>query len=565
MLYKVDTMKKNAVFISLIALLLGSFAGCAGEEPVDYADDPFWTDEGSADTFRMGMPDPGWEVWEPVHAWTDQAPNGETYEEFYATWLESIEHNGSGRDVRYTLADGTVVPAPSLECADSALFLRFLFAQQYGLPMYVRGWVDGGWNYFGHFGWLNRHGSRVRNYRRHPLSAERGSYASLQNANRYLADNLQDYPVEDSTIGEYLDAVLENKRFGYFIQDVWIMIYSGTIVENANTYYIKPEFIRGGDLQMHRYDNTGGIGHTITIQRVERSATGRLIRVDIIQSYMPTLPWISNGYSELTNYRPDPATNGGLRRWRRPELRDGRWYMVADEDVAAWESEVPQTPERFEELFSMSAEDEVSAAIETINTRRQALYDNPNSCRRREERETAFDNLYELYRTTPELYEELGFTEQPTLDQLRPVVDRLHRTVDDFIWSELHYERARTCHWNPSDTEINHDMYEATVAFNRELLQEGGCEALRVFRAEDAEFCAGRDGTSASDPGSCAGVPDGFQDLRSYASDNGWGWADYRNDEHGSLSDVATDELADPDMPTYFCQIYDDIDFWAMP
>jgi hypothetical protein len=558
-------MQRELIATTFAALLLG-LAGCAGEEaPLDLSDDPFWTDDGAADSFRMGMPDPGWEVWEPVHAWTDPtAPNGETWEQYYATWLATVEADDDGRAVQYVLADGRVVPAPSLECADTALFLRFLFAEQHGLPMYVRGWVHGGWAYFGHFGWIGRDGTRQRNYRQHPVRGELGGYAPLQAANRYLPDNLQGYPRDGATIGEYLDAVLENKRLGFFMQDLWNMIYSGTIVDNANTYYIHPEHVRGGDLQMHRYDLTGGIGHTITIQRVERGLTGRLVRIDIIQSYMPTLPWVGNGYSELTGYRPDPAAHAGLRRWRRPERRDGRWYMASDESVAVWDSEAAEAPERFAALFAMSAADEVAAMLETIETRRRALYDNPSSCRRREEREAAFENLYELYRTTPELYEELGFAEQPGLEALVPEVDRRHRTLDDFVWSELNYERARTCHWNPSDVEVNREMYRATVAFNVERLAAEGCEALRVFRAEGATYCEGRDGAAAASPASCAGVGDGFDDLRAFGAEQGLRWAGYRNDERGALADVATDELADPDLLARFCAIAADLQPWPL-
>ena len=181
------------------------------------------------------------------------------------------------------------------------------------------------------------------------------------------------------------------------------MTYSGNIAENINTFYIQPRFIRGGDLQLHRYDSTGGIGHTITIQKVVRSSTDRLIAVSLIQSYMPTLPWVGNGYSELTNYSPDPSNGGGLRRWRRPVSSNGRWYLVGDDSVAAWARDVPDNPARFAELFSMNAEDEVAAMIDTIDTRRRALFDNPNSCRRRQEREEAFESLYDLYAATPEL------------------------------------------------------------------------------------------------------------------------------------------------------------------
>lgn len=543
-------------FFGLVSILAATTACGPQEEPLEEE----WVDDGgSADSWAGGIPDPGDNVWEVRNQWTDTAPNGETYEQFYGTWLSNIQHDGNGRAVQYTMADGTVFPAPSLECADSALFLRFLFASEYSLPMFV----GGGGQYFGHFGWVRRDGSRVRRYSGE-MYGERGSDTSLQASNRYLPDNLQSYPHDGATIGTYLDAVLRNKRLGYFLQDLWNMIYSGNLAENINSFYVRPEHVREGDLQLHRYAG-GGIGHTITIQRVDGSDTGRLVRVDVIQSYMPTLPWIGDGYSELTSYTPDPSTHGGLRRWRRPARRNGRWYLVADEEVAAWDSEVVNNPERFQELFNMSAEDEVSAMVVSIDTRRELLFDNPNSCRRREEREEAFHNLYQFYQRSEELWRSLGFETQPTVEAVRPAVDRHHRTIDDFIWSRLDYETARTCHWNPSNAQINNDMYRATVEFNRALLTTHGCEGLRVFRAEGAEYCAGRDGASPSNPGSCASVPDGFQDLRSFATDNGYGWADYLNDEAGSLSGVTTDGLADPATVTYFCQLFDSLSYWTQP
>lgn len=544
-------MKKLFVwFIGLTLLSLG-LAGCESGEAGNYLDDDYWDiEEGSADLYTRGMPDPGGNVWFPEHAWEDTAPNGMTYDELYADWLANIQHDGNGRDIHYTLADGTVVPAASLECADTALFLRFLFAAEYKLPMYVRGWYDGGWNYWGHFGWLSARGNRRVDYSGHPLEAPRGSYAALQNRNRYLPDNLQSYPHEGATIGQYLDAVLTNKRFGYFYQDLAAMIYSGSIVDDYNTYYIRPDAIRGGDLQMHRYDTDGGIGHTITIQKVDRSATGRLIRVDVIQSYMPTYPWIGNGYSELTSYTPDPETNGGLRRWRRPELRGGRWYMAADEEISLWDSEVAGNPQTFQELFNMSVEDEVRTMLEVLNTRRRALFDNPNSCRRREEREEAFHNLYELYRATAELYEDLGFTSEPTLEEIIPAVDRLHRLVDDFIWPMMTYEGSWVCHWNPSDPAVNNDMYRATVAYNQQAIADGGCQAIRIFRAENVTSA---DGT------------DGFADLAAFASANGYQWAPYSNDENGDLAGVTNDALANADLVEEFCALYDGLEYWAQP
>ncbi len=495
--------------------------------------------------------DPGWEVWQPLHKWTDTAPNGDTYEQFYSTWLESIQQDdeaATGYKVNYVLADGTVVPAPKLECSDTAMFLRFLFAQEYALPMIVYG--NG--TAMGHFGWIKPNGARGRHYTQYQLDAPRGSDPALQGVNRYLPEKLQVYPHDDATIGQYMDAVLTNKRFGVFIQDVLLMYFSGNVAEPANTYYIKPEYIRAGDVQMHRHHPWDGIGHTITIQKVN-SLNGFLQSVDLIQSYMPTHPWISDGYSELTSYRPNPENFSGLRRWRRPALHNGRWYLEKDSSVAATEEEVVNNPETFKALFDISAEEQVSALLETIENSRIAQRDNPNSCRRRENREEAFAILYELYQTKYELYSAMGFQSEPTFEEIRLAVDRQYRTINDFIWAEMHYEGSWVCHWNPGNTAINQSMYDAAVAYNQQVALANGCQGLRVFRSENVDNYDGSDG---------------FDDLKEWALQNGYQWDDFyldpsEGDEGGTLHDVVTDALADPGMMEHFCAIYEDLEYWA--
>ena len=162
-------MTRKLLFVT--ALLLACYAtGCVVEEDV-----------GADESFSVAAH--GWDVWEPVHAWSDTAPNGETYEQYYTTWLlENISHK-DGKQVHYLLADGEKVPAPSLECSDTAIFVRTMFAQQHGLPMIVYG----GREVFGHFGWYNfKTGSKTKSYRQYKLDAPRGSDSTLQSLNRYL-------------------------------------------------------------------------------------------------------------------------------------------------------------------------------------------------------------------------------------------------------------------------------------------------------------------------------------------------------------------------------------------
>ena len=529
-------MIRKLLFVATILSLSVGAVGCSGEDEVGA------TESYSTQNY-------GWNVWQPVNDWTDTAPNGETYEAYYATWLAEagVSHSG-GKTVDYTLADGTVVPAPKLECSDTAIFLRFLFAQQHGLPMIVFGNKE----VMGHFGWYKSNGTRVKSYSQHALDAPRGTDAGLAASNGYNPDDLQSFPHEDATIGAYMDAALRNKRFGYFIQDVMRMYFSGNVSEDANTYYIKPEHIRPGDVQMHRNHPWQGIGHTITIRSVKR-LDDALLSVELIQSYMPTLPWVADAYTELTTYAPKPENHSGLRRWRRPVLRNGRWHMEKDTDAIASEDEVVDNRERFKELFDVDYESQIQSLLATIDNTRVAQRDNPNSCRRREDRENAFAILYELHRTTRELYQPLGFHTAPTAEEIKPHVDRKYRTIDDFIWSAMTYERSWVCHWNPSDTTINNSMYDATVAYNREVALATGCEGLRVFRSENVTQYDGGDG---------------FDDLATWAREHGYDWDDYyldpsEGDEGGALRNVVTDQLADEDTIAYFCSIYDDLDYWT--
>lgn len=535
-----------------------AIAACATEDAPWYGQGGDWAPEpdGKADSVA-GIVDPGDQVWTVEHAWDDLAPGGEmTYEELYSSWVQNSIRDEDG--VKYELDDGFVVPAPSLECADTGLSLRFFFAEQHKLPMFIAFWDDHQVQALGHFGWVRRDGSRRKSYHG-SLDAPRGSDAALAASNYYLPDDKQSWPSQGSTTGAYMDAAFRNKRFGYFMQDVWNMVYSGNVADPINTFYIRPDVIRAGDLEMHRHHPWEGIGHTITIQRVDRSPTGKLMYVGLIQSYMPTKPWLGNGYSELVNYRPNAENNSGLRRWRRPVKRSGVWYLMSDTSVSF---DAPETnPETFRELFSISVEDELDALLSTIDQRRAALIANPNSCNRRIEREEAFDLLYDLYQDTPELYNELGFTSRPSREEIIPAVDKIHRVVEDFIWSRMLYENSRVCHWNPSDHELNAEMYEATVRYNMQQLEQYGCEGLRIFRAENASYCAGRDDGSSYDPASCAGASDGFDDLRDYAASLGLGWADYSNDEFGDVADIGTDALDDPRTLERFCELYDSIGF----
>jgi hypothetical protein len=151
--------------------------------------------------------------------------------------------------------DGRTFEAPILECADTSIFLRTLFASWYGLPFFLEGSDETGKRIFlGHFGWRTAAG-------RYPNSPE---FAVLYKD--YSARTAADiaargwphdtrlrgrsvYPGEDySEIlkqpgalgGAYFDELLLNKRVGYLL--ILMLKYYGSInlADPSNTYDLKP-------------------------------------------------------------------------------------------------------------------------------------------------------------------------------------------------------------------------------------------------------------------------------------------------------------------------------------
>ena len=136
------------------------------EYGVDNAFDPLVTG-GKEDSTRTG-PRVAWEqtdtVWAISHQWTEvsaeeglawEANSGLTWEQKYAAWVNALptqERTPSGTSFTVITPYGLELPAPVLECAEVAMFLRVAFASWYGLPFYMTASSDGSPIYIGHFG-----------------------------------------------------------------------------------------------------------------------------------------------------------------------------------------------------------------------------------------------------------------------------------------------------------------------------------------------------------------------------------------------------------------------------
>ena len=102
----------------------------------------FWADTDTVDAKKEGI------VW--------SADSGLSWDEKYALWVKSLDEvDGFNYSRTFTLTTpfGKSLPAPSIECAETSLFLRATFASWYHLPFFIEAKDgDGKRLYLGHFG-----------------------------------------------------------------------------------------------------------------------------------------------------------------------------------------------------------------------------------------------------------------------------------------------------------------------------------------------------------------------------------------------------------------------------
>ena len=128
------------------------------------------------------------EVWSVTRRWYQvsneaglawPANSGLTWDEKFSAWVDSMRAidaaDGSTTFELTTPYAGVTLPAPTLECAETAMFLRATFAAWHELPFFMSAHHGThGRVHFGHFGIVLSSGARVPGY---PRFAQ--SYACL--------------------------------------------------------------------------------------------------------------------------------------------------------------------------------------------------------------------------------------------------------------------------------------------------------------------------------------------------------------------------------------------------
>jgi hypothetical protein len=497
-------------------------------------------------------------VWSVTRQWSakvnvDFAPyftkaEGLTWNEAYARFIEKLEPTtsvGGYRTYKLTNPWGKTLPIAALECAEQSMFLRVTFAAWFGLPFFLEAIDGSGTHVFaGHFGFRTKTGV-YRNfptfktaYKDHTATAKLSSWPkdTALRARKLGSDDNQDGIAPGGKVfGTYLDELHANKRVGHFTMLVLLYFGSVNLAGAANTFHVKAEAVRAGDVLLERWQRAG-IGHALNVKRVEKLPNGKL-SVELASGSMPRRqalwegPVTSRNYF-LNNYTGGPGTNydgvelatlgGGLRRWRVPVVHNGGWInTVPGDSAAAWinssdKAAIAGRLAQFEQLLDVPnpavRRSELSAALAAA---RQYQRERPASCSNREKREN--------------LISELAALEAEDRYWSRAQSEQQYRAWEDYVFPLLAYDRAKVCCFNSSTAA----MGRVAIDFNKERqMASRQCLPPVPFTAEN------------------------MPTFKAWAQQNGRsGWLDWRADEPCPQSSVTTDQLASVTGQAAFCSL----------
>ena len=542
-----DPTSRRRTAVMLIALLLAlapNLTACVGAEEELPGDEDgasyFPEDEPLGKADSAGVPGPAvstWtadtQVWTAKNKWEDtdtpaaraagmawSADSGLNWDQKYARWIESMQRT-DGHDTYYetfTLVTpwGKQLPAPKLECAEMAMFLRITFAAWYQLPFYMTT-VDGSGTrvYFGHFGARTTDG-RYKNTPKYGYSYKDYSDwstqqldesgwpqdAGLRKKGMYGGGDDMPFLGEGAKIGTYLDEIHLNKRVGHFTTLLLAYFGSMHLAGSRNTYNLKPEAVREGDVLIERWQRKG-IGHTLVVKEVIELAGGQL-EAQLASGSMPRRqPKWEDGVASKhyfvieetggpgENYEGDEYVKlgGGLKRWRVTKNINGYWtntWMATDE--ANWISDTDYDTLKarqatFEQILGEAPPEQMrDALLGMIEDARNHLRQYPASCSARIKREDAFADLYELM--------------QSKFNTSAAQVDSTYRTFEDYVFAKLEYTESKTCCWNSTTAA----MFQIIMDYNQSL-QQDQCSEPVVFKCTGGGYEVFADYAAATERG----------------------------------------------------------------
>jgi hypothetical protein len=500
------------------------------------------------------------DVWTVTRQWQDveadaglawPANSGLTWDDKYRKWIESFQWTPGvdGWSTTYTLTTpfGKTLPAPSLECAETAMFLRIAFASWYGLPIMFEAQDDNGQRiYFGHFGirtltdrytGMPQFATQYKDYTNSDWHTQWPHDAKLRARIIHGGDESQPELAPDATLGTYLDEMLLNKRVGYFTTLVLDYLGSVNLADVANTYNLQPEAVQPGDFLLERWQKNG-IGHTLVVKEVTPVGTASF-DVTLVSGSMPRRQGVKASGTAAKEYFTGPYTGGpgtasdgtpyvqlggGLKRWRVAKAINGYWTNTwMDGDEAHWINStdfdrLSARPARFEQLLGeVPLDQQKTELLAQIADARHHLSQYPSSCAARTQREVAFRQLYDV-----ESRLEMKDGSQ---------VDNEQRQLEDYVFGELDYTHSMTCCWD-SSTSAMHDLIVAEAMADKVAADAAGtCTAPIVFEAQSGSY----------------------QRWADYAASVGRAadWKPYTDDEGCAAKGITTDQEASSSATPY--------------
>ncbi|MFT3697269.1 MAG: hypothetical protein QM831_29265 [Kofleriaceae bacterium] len=499
------------------------------------------------------------DVWKVTRQWEDKdtaaglawpANSGLTWDEKFGKWVGSLEWtasvDGYSTTVKITTPFGKTMPAPELECAETALWLRIEFAAWYGLPLQFEAQDEHGTRmFFGHFGIRSASGNYpgmpefAVKYKDYGQSLDTHD-STLRTRILHGGDDNQEELGSGATFGQYLDEINPNKRVGYFTLLALDYLGSMNLADAANTYNLQPDAVRPGDVLLERWQKNG-IGHTLVVKDVT-ALDNATYDATLISGSMPRRQGVkasgSSAKSYFTgDYTGGPGMNsdgdayaqlgGGLKRFRVAKAKGGYWtntWMAGDEahwinstDYAA----IAARPARFQTLLGEIPPEQAKVEIlARIDDARHHLSQYPASCAAREQREQAFRDLYEV--------------EYKISQKEQSVVDAEQRKLEDYVFAQLQYDQSETCCWD-SSTAAMYDVIMAEAQADKAAADAAGvCTAPVVFAAQAGSY----------------------QRWADYATSIGKGtaWKPYTDDEGCAAKHITTDTVATSEA-TGFCEL----------
>jgi hypothetical protein len=571
-----ERMRKFYFVIFPLAMFILAIS-CADEEREYFGAMEQVIGEGKEDSMSVSGPSASVEgsatqVWDVKNQWTDTATpaarkegiawpadSGLNWNQKYEKWIESLESVDSVNGYRTFMIStpwGKKVPAPVLECAEVAMFLRATFASWYNLPFYMQA-VDGSGTavYLGHFGWRTRSGKYggSPDFKTHykdfsNMTADdiaRNGWptdSNLRGRSLWGAqDDYQPFLGDNARAGTYFDEIYLNKRVGYFVLLLLPNFGSVNLADPSNMYNLKPEAISEGDVLLERWARRG-IGHTLILKTVNDLEGGKK-EAELASGSMPRRQpkWEDAAQSKYyftmdatggsgTNSDGDvyAKLGGGIKRWRVARQDAGVWVnTIMPGDVNFWISStnyeaIGARPARFDELLgSMTPDEERDVLLRRIDDARSHLRDHPASCSARTTREESFQDLYNL------MSQEFGMGKVD--------VDSQYRVLDDYVFAELDYTMSKTCCWDSTTNA----MYRIIMDYTMQLVGSGGdgsCLYPVVFKNANS----------------------GYEPFQSYAGETGRAadWLPWSEDEPCTQRNVAND-AEKVHLWTDFCEIQD--------